>query len=130
MKEIIGIAIIITVISIASFTLQSYLEKTSDEILSKLESLKEEIKTAQVTQNNTKATQISNEIVEKWDEVSEVWATIVVHQELDNIKLSILEVNGAVETGSLDDALEEIDKTVFLAGHIKEKEALRLKNIF
>lgn len=130
MREIIGIAIIITIITVASLSLQKYLDKTSDEILSKLENLREEIKNAQITNDNGKASQISNEIVEKWEKVSEVWATIVVHQELDNIKLSILEVNGAVEAGSFDDALEEIDKTVFLAGHIKEKEAFRLKNIF
>lgn len=130
MKEIIGITIIVILVSTASLILQKYLEKTSDEILSKLDNLKEEIKLAQETNDTTKTTEISNDIVKKWEEVSEIWSTIVVHQELDNIKLSILEVNGAVETGSFDDALEEIDKTIFLAGHIKEKESFRLKNIF
>ncbi len=130
MREIIGIIIIITIVSGASFALQSYLDKTSDEILSKLNNLKDEIRQAIDTNSNSETAKISNEIVAKWEEISEIWSTIVVHQELDSIKLSILEVNGAVEAGSFDDALEEIDKTIFLAGHIKEKESFRLKNIF
>ena len=130
MKELIGIAIIVAIVSIANFSIQEYLEKTSEDILSKLDNLKNEIKAGQITGNNDKIIQISNEMINKWEEVSEIWASIVAHQELDNIKLSILEVNGAVQAGSLDDALEEIDKTVFLAGHIKEKESLKWKNIF
>ena len=130
MKELIGIAIIIIIVTYSSFVLQKYLEKTSDEILAKLDNLKTEIKLAQVLNDSTKVKEISNSILEKWEEISEIWSTIVIHQELDNIKLSILEVNGAIESGSFDDAIEEIDKTIFLAGHIKEKESFRLKNIF
>ena len=130
MKEIIGIVIIISIIIISSFILQSYLERTSEEILSKLYNLKEEIKQAQVSKNNKNIIKVSSEIIEKWGEVSDIWATVVAHQELDNIKLSILEVNAALETNSLEDSLEEIDKTIFLVGHIQEKEKLKLKNIF
>ena len=130
MKEIIGIIIIITIVTIASIVLQRYLESTSNDILSKLDNLKNEIKKAKITMDNKKAIQLSNVVLEKWEEVNKIWSTIVVHAELDNIKLSTLEVNSAVETNSLDDALEEIDKTIFLVGHIKEKESFVLKNIF
>lgn len=130
MKEIIGIVVILIIVTVSSVLLQSYLEKTTEEILLKLETLKKNIEQAKLSEDNTKAKETSNEIIEKWDEISEIWSMIVVHQELDNIKLSILEVNGAIEAESFDDAIEEIDKTIFLAGHIKEKESFRLKNIF
>lgn len=130
MKEIIGIIIIVITVTVTSTVLQSYLEKTTDEILSKLNSLKEDLIHAQIEGDNIKIKEDSKEIAQKWEEISRIWSMIVMHQELDNIKLSILEVNGAIEVGNIDDALEEIDKTIFLSGHIKEKEAFKLKNIF
>ena len=130
MKEIIEIIIILVVVCTTSLVLQQYLEKTSEDILSKLNNLKEEMKLAQESNNTDNVKKISDEIIKKWEEISEVWSMVVVHQELDNIKLSILEVKGALESDSLDDAMEEIDKTIFLTGHIKEKESFRLKNIF
>ncbi|MBR6033355.1 MAG: DUF4363 family protein [Clostridia bacterium] len=130
MKEIIGIIVIVSIVCATSFLLQKYLNNTSDEILAKLESLKNEIEIAQVESSNTKVTEMSEDVIKKWDEMNDIWSMLVVHQELDNIKLSILEVKGAVSTSSFDDALEEIDKAIFLVGHIKEKEAFKLKNVF
>ena len=130
LKELIGIVTIIVVVSIASLILQTYLEKTSDEMVGKLEELKKEIREAVKNQNNEKAVSISNDILQKWEEVNEIWSMVIIHEELDTIKLSMLEVNAAVEAGSFDDGLEEIDKTIFLVEHVKEKEALMLKNIF
>ncbi len=130
MKEIIGIIIIIAVVGTASFLLQKYLDDTSDEILSKLENLKKEIKREQKMSNKEEALLMAEEVDKKWDDINNIWSMIVVHQELDNIKLSILEVKSAIESEAFDDALEEIDKTIFLAGHIREKESLKLKNIF
>ena len=130
MKEIIGIIVIIIVVGVASFAMQRYLKKTSDEILLILNKLKENIIISLESSDIETVKKISKEVVKKWEEIDEVWSNVVMHQELDNIRLSILEVNGAIEAGSLDDALEEIDKTIFLTGHIKEKEAFRLKNIF
>ena len=46
------------------------------------------------------------------------------------IEMSILEVKSCIQTQNLDGGLEEIDKTIFLVGHIKEKEALKWRNIF
>ena len=130
MKEIFGIIVIIIIVSVASFVMQQYLEKTSKDVLSKLEDLKEKIKISLETGNIDNVKNISKEVVKKWEEIDEVWSTVVMHQELDNIMLSILEVNGAIEAGTLDEALKEINKTIFLTNHIKEKEAFRLKNIF
>ena len=99
-------------------------------MLEKLENLKNEIEIAQNEEKNTKVIEMSEYVIKKWDEMNDIWSMLVVHQELDNIKLSILEIKGAVATSSFDDALEEIDKTIFLVEHIKEKEAFKLKNVF
>ena len=130
MKEIAGIIAIITIVCISSFMIQSYLENTSNELISKLYDLKDAIKQEQAGEKNNNASKIAEEVLNKWDEIGKMWSMIVIHQELDNIKLSMLEVKAALDIEYLEDALEEIDKTIFLVGHIKEKELFGLKNIF
>ena len=73
---------------------------------------------------------LANEIEEEWKEINKIWSTVILHEELDMIEMSILEVKSCIQTQNLDGGLEEIDKTIFLVGHIKEKEALKWRNIF
>lgn len=130
MKEITIIITIIAIVCVASFFMQNYLTKTSDELVNKLEILKEEIKYAQESGNNERAKSISKEAMNKWEDIHKQWSTVVLHEELDMIQLSLIEVNAGVEIGSYEDSLQEIDKSIFLVGHIKEKEVFQLKNIF
>lgn len=130
MKEITIIVIIITIVCTASFFMQDYLTKTSDELVNKLEVLKEEIKYAQESGDNKRAKSISKEAMDKWEDIHKQWSTVVLHEELDMIQLSLIQVNAGVEIGSYEDSLQEIDKSIFLVGHIKEKEVFQLKNIF
>ena len=130
MKEIVSSIIIVVIVCAASFLLEKYLDKTSSEIIENLENLKSQIKIARDVGSNASITDASNEILKKWEEADATWSMLIMHEELDMIMLSILEVNAAVETSSFDDALEEIDKTILLVGHIREKEALKIKNIF
>ena len=130
MKEIIGIIVIVISICVTSFVLQTYLEKSSDELLTGLNNLKQIIKQEETSSANIKIKETSNYILNKWEETYKIWSMFVMHQELDNIKLSILEVTGAIEVNKKEDALEEIDKTIYLVGHIKEKEEFKLKNLF
>lgn len=130
MKETSIIIAVIIIVCIASFFMQKYLVETSDEILGKLENLKEQIREAQKSGNNENAKTISEEVMNKWEEINKHWSMVVLHEELDMIELSLIEVNACVEIGSFEDGLQEIDRSIFLVGHIKEKEAFKLKNIF
>ena len=130
MKEITITVIIIIIVCTASFIMQRYLIQTSDEMVGKLENLKQEIKEAQKNGNNENAKEISEEVKEKWEEIHRQWSMVVLHEELDMIELSLIEVNAGVEIGAYEDSLQEIDRSIFLVGHIQEKEAFKLKNIF
>lgn len=126
MREIIIIVIVIVLVSVGSIFTQKYLEKTSDELTAKLEELKNEIK----GENFETADSISNEVLAKWQEIKHNWSMVVVHEELDNIELAILGVKGSIEAQNSEDGLVEIEKSMFLVSHIKEKEAFKIKNIF
>lgn len=130
MKEVVIIIVVVLMVGITSVLIQNYLGQTSNEIIDYLETLKGQIKQAQVTNQKEEAMKTAQKALEKWEEVNKNWSMVVVHEELDNIELSLLEVKSALETDSYDDSLEEIDKSIFLVGHIKEKEAFKIKNIF
>lgn len=130
MREIGIIIAVVIIIVVASWLVQNYIEKTSDEITFQLEELKSQIKQSKTNNNKEEAVKTAESALQKWEEVSKNWSMVVVHEELDKIELSLLEVKAAVETESYDDSLEEIDKSIFLVRHIKEKEALKIKNIF
>ncbi len=130
MREIGIIIVVVIIIVVASWLVQNYIEKTSDEITFQLEELKSQIKQSKTNNNKEEAVKTAESALQKWEEVSKNWSMVVVHEELDKIELSLLEVKAAVETESYDDSLEEIDKSIFLVRHIKEKEALKIKNIF
>ena len=126
MREIIIIVIVIVLVSVGSIFTQKYLEKTSDELTAKLEELKNEIK----GENFETADSISNEVLAKWQDIKHKWSMVVVHEELDNIELAMLGVKGSIEAQDSEDGLVEIEKSIFLVSHIKEKEAFKIKNIF
>lgn len=130
MKEVTISIIAIVIVVIASVITQKYLEKTSTEILDKLSELKTEVKNAQENDNTNNATKISTEILEKWEETNTIWSTLIIHEELDNIELSLIELKSHIENSEFEEGLAEIEKSMFLVGHIQEKEKFKIKNIF
>lgn len=99
-------------------------------LLGKLETLKTEIQNAKQTGALENAIELSENVLNNWEEINKNWSMLVVHEELDLIELSLIGVKASVESGSAEDALQEIDKSLFLVGHIKEKESFKIKNIF
>lgn len=131
MKEIIISIIVIIIVVIASMTTQKYLESTSTEILNRLQELKSEVNNAKEKGNNIdNANKIAKDLLEKWKEINNKWSMLIVHEELDNIEISLIELKAYIENSQLEDGLKEIDKSTFWVGHIQEKEKFKIKNIF
>ena len=131
MKEIIIMVMISTIIIASGIGIQNYLIYSSNMLCEKLENLKTEIGMAKQEQKTTEnINRLANEIEEEWKEINKIWSTVILHEELDMIEMSLLEVKSSIQVQDLESSLEEIDKTIFLVGHIKEKEALKWRNIF
>lgn len=131
MKEIISMVMILIIIIASGIGIQNYLIYSSNMLCGKLENLKTDIWITKQEQKSMETiNQLANEIEEEWKEINKIWSTVILHEELDMIEMSILEVKSCIQTQNLDGGLEEIDKTIFLVGHIKEKEALKWRNIF
>ena len=128
MKEIIIIIVIlIIIISGASYT-QKFLNSTADILVSKLEELKNGIE-----KNSMSAQEMeekSDEIYGEWEDINEKWSVIVLHDEIDLIETSLIRMKSKIKTENFEESMEDLDTSIFLVKHIKEKEKTSLKNIF
>ena len=129
-KETLIIITIVFIIIIGNIGIQNYISKTSDELVFQLEDLKDKLENIDKTDNIEELEGLSVKIYENWEEVNKKWSILVVHSELDLIELALIGVKSTIEANELQDTLQEIEKSIFLVEHIKEKENLRLKNIF
>jgi len=130
MKEITIIIIILVIIFGGAIYTKNFLNKTSEEIISKLDELKEKIVIAKENDERQNVKELSNEIYEKWEEIDKSWSILVFHEELDTIQISLTKMKAQIEEGELEESLEELETTKFLINHIKEKEKFNLKNVF
>lgn len=130
MKEIITMIIILILIFGGSFITKKYLAKTTEEILSNLEDLKQDIVLQETNKDSKKIMEASDNIKEMWKKTSDMWGIIVLHNELDLIETSLIKMEASIKMGEYSEALEGIENSMFLINHINEKEKLSLKNIF
>ncbi len=128
MKQIIIMIIILVIIFAGAWYVQKFLNDTSYELVSKLEEIKTGLEKKNIEEEKLK--QKSDEIYAKWKNMSEKWSIIVLHDELDLIETSLIKVKSKIEVGNLDESMEDVDTSIFLLEHIKEKEKTSLKNIF
>ena len=129
-KETLIIIIIVLIIIIGDIGIQNYITKTSDELALQLEELKQKLETLEEGKNTEELKELSSKIYEDWEKINKKWSIIVIHSELDTIELALIGVKSTIEANELQDTLQEIEKSIFLVEHIKEKEKLKLKNIF
>ena len=72
----------------------------------------------------------TDEIYSEWEEINERWSVIVLHDEIDLIETSLIRMKSKIKTGEIQESMEDLDTSIFLIKHIKEKEKTNLKNIF
>jgi len=127
MKEITIILSILIIIFGGALYTQKFLDNTADNLVSKLENLKIDLQNN--NDNQQKLEEQTDEIYGEWEDVNEKWSVVVLHDEIDLIETSLIRMKSKIKTGSLDESMEDLDTSVFLLKHIKEKERTSLKNI-
>ena len=128
MKETIIIIIILIIIFSGAIYTQKFLNSSSDLLVSKLENLKTSIENNKITKEEMKSK--SDEIYGEWEDINEKWSVIVLHDEIDLIETSLIRMKSKIKTEKVEESMEDLDTSIFLLKHIKEKEKTSLKNIF
>ena len=128
MKEFIIIIAILMIIFGGALYTQKYLTNTADTLVSELENLKTDLESENTNQQRLE--EQSDEIYGEWKDINEKWSVVVLHDEIDLIETSLIKMKSKIKTGSLEESMEDLDTSIFLLKHIKEKEKTSLKNIF
>ena len=128
MKEVTIIISILIIVFGSAYLIQSFLNKGTDELVGELENLKKEIKNQNFQKKDLELK--ADKVYENWEDINEKWSTIVLHSEMDLIDTSLIKMKSKIKIGKIDESMEDIDTSIFLLKHIKEKEKTSLKNIF
>ena len=128
MKEFVIITTILIIIFGGALYTQKYLNNTSDKLVSRLENLKTDLESK--NKNQQRLEEQADKIYGEWENVNKKWSVVVLHDEIDLIETSLIRMKSKIKTGSLDESMEDLDTSIFLLKHIKEKEKTSLKNIF
>ena len=128
MKEIIIIISILIIIFAGSIITQMYLNKTSALLIDKLENIKSDIENEKF--DREKVSKKAEEMYSEWEKINEKWSVIILHDEIDFIETALIKMKAEIKSGEIEDSMAEIDTSIFLLNHIKEKEKTSLKNIF
>ena len=128
MRETIIILSILIIIFVGACITQKFLNNTADLLVSKLEDLKSGIEEDKI--NEKEMVEKTDEIYSEWEEINERWSVIVLHDEIDLIETSLIRMKSKINTGEVQESMEDLDTSIFLIKHIKEKEKTNLKNIF
>ena len=128
MKEIIIIISILIIIFTGSIVTQKYLNRTSDLLVDDLEDIKNDLENNNL--DSEKLAKKSEDMYKKWEEINAKWSIIILHDEIDLIETSLIKMKAEIKSGEIKDVMAELDTSIFLINHIKEKEKTNLKNIF
>ena len=129
-KELIISIIIVVLIFVGNAVTENYTGKSVDETKQSLSNLREEI----IKNEDEVAVNIAKEKIDKiheqWDSRYEKLAYYIEHDELEKVKTELTGLRGYIEKEEYSEAIPELDKSVYILEHIKDKTALNLKNIF
>ena len=126
-KDIIFCVIIIVVIIALDFFVQGYIKDSTEEMTSKLNNLKQEV----LSEDEDKINEIeTNEIIETWNNRYMILATVIEHDELEKVENSLTGLYSALESNEIPDAISELDESIFILRHIKDKYSFKTENVF
>ena len=129
-KELIISIVIVVSIFIGNAVTENYTKESITETTQSLASLREEIIKDEKDIDNEVAKKKVYDIYEKWSLRHEKLAYYIEHDELEKVKTELTELKGYIEKEEYSNALPDLDKSVYILEHIKDKTALNLKNIF
>jgi hypothetical protein len=134
-REFIMIFVIIALVVTGNVITQKYTSDFFEELENDLNRVKEHIIEIKKESSSNKTS--NSEVLEKFIPIRTKWnnkynklAYYSEHDELEKIGVQLAIINGYLENEEYELSSAEIDKTVFLLEHIKNKDNFKLVNIF
>lgn len=124
-KELIICVVIIVIIIVGDIFLQKYTKDSLNVINEKLLYIKDDLKNADNIDNIK-----MDEINKEWDKRFNILTCFLEHNELEKVKTQLVSISAGLEIDDKEYVYEEINKTIYILEHIRDKESFRIDNIF
>ena len=125
-KEIIIIILVITLIISLDIITNRYTTYAADELSNKLYTLRENI----ISKDKENIDKQVKEIDAIWDEYNKKLSYYMEHDELKKVGNSLTALEAHIEVKEYNDAIENLDESIFILQHIQEKERFSIRSIF
>lgn len=129
-KELIISIFIVVLIFIGNGITNGYAKDSVEETLSNLSELRVYLIKDEKDINFDITKKKIDEIHGKWDIRYEKLAYYIEHDELEKVETELTGLRSYIEKEEYSEAVSELDKSVFILEHIRDKSAFNLKNIF
>ena len=127
-KEIVICIVIVVSIFALDNTTQSYTEKSVRETTTRLEELREEL--IKSDKDNEKLSEDIEKIYNDWMGFHDKLAYYIEHDELEKVETDLVALRGNIEVKEYENAVSELDKSIFVLEHIQDKYKFNFENIF
>lgn len=127
-KELIICIVIVISIFALNYITQTYTDKTINEVKEHLESIKEEL--IREEPDFEKAILKANEAFNKWEELDDKMVLYIEHEEIEKVTTAITSTKSFTEMEDEGQAVDSIDRCIYLLDYIDEREKFTLDNIF
>lgn len=127
-KELVISIIILIFIFGLNYVTQKNTDKTVEQVTQKLQITREEI--LKKEPDKAQATEKINNAYDKWEELDDVLAFYVEHDELEKVKTALTSAKSYIEVEEYKECVEAVDKCIYILDHIHEREMFSLDNIF
>lgn len=125
-KELIICIILVILIIIGDIITQNYTKNNVNYITNELETLKQGL----IEKSKEQADDKINKIDEKWNEAHDKLAYYIEHDELEKVETNFTACKSLAKTEEYEQAISELEKTVYILEHITDKYSFDLVNIF
>lgn len=127
-KELIISAVIVISIFALDYITQKYTDNVINDAIKDLTTIKQAMKQEPV--ENERVLKQASDNYEKWLNYHKRLAFYIEHNELEKVETNYVAGNSFLENAKYEDAMSEIEKTIFVLQHINEKYSINLENIF
>ena len=130
-KEIIFSIVIVVVVVVGNVVTQNYTHKSVKNTTTELEELKQELlseSNEDIDWDNAK--EKFSVLQTEWRNSFEKLAYYIEHDELEKIETNLAGLNGYLDKEEYGDSMAQLDISVYVLEHIKNKTILSLINIF
>lgn len=124
---IISVLIIVSIFTFDKMT-QRYTDKAINNAIQDLNLIKQNIKEEII--DNKEVVKKCNEKYQKWLRYHKYLAFYIEHNELEKVEINYVAGKSLIEMEKYEEAISEIEKTIFVMQHINDKYSVNLENIF